>query len=130
MATGKVFDSHFESVPNTLLIPRENEILVRMAEGKGYKVIAEEVGLKEKTARWYMGRINEKLDVNDKAAAVCRAFCLGILKPLCLLLVDSQVVLTLGLTSNQPTRPARTIPRVVRVVRSGRSITELSEIRV
>ena len=84
MSKGTVFDSYFESVPNTLFIPRENEILVRMAEGKGYKVIAEEVGLKEKTARWYMGRINEKLDVNDKTAAVCRAFCLGILKPLCL----------------------------------------------
>lgn len=87
MPKGTVFDSHFKSVPNKLLIPRENEILVRMAEGKNYKVIAEEVGLKEKTVRWYMGRINEKLDVNDKAAAVCRAFCLGILKPLCLLLV-------------------------------------------
>lgn len=127
MATGKVFDSHFESVPNTLLIPRENEILVRMAEGKGYKVIAEEVGLKEKTARWYMGRINEKLDVNDKAAAVCRAFCLGILKPLCLLLVVSQV--TLGITANQPTRPVRTTPRVVRMVRAGRSIRDFSVIK-
>ncbi len=127
MATGKVFQSHFESVPNTLLIPRENEILVRMAEGKGYKVIAEEVGLKEKTARWYMGRINEKLDVNDKAAAVCRAFCLGILKPLCLLLVVSQV--TLSITVNQPTRPVRTMPRVVRMVRAGRSIRDFSVIK-
>ena len=130
MPKGTVFNSHFESVPNTLLIPRENEILVRMAEGKGYKVIAEEVGLKEKTARWYMGRINEKLDVNDKAAAVCRAFCLGILKPLCLLLVASQITITIGLTSNYPTRPVRNQPRVVRVVRSGRTIRELSEIRI
>ncbi len=128
MPKGTVFDSHFESVPNTLLIPRENEILVRMAEGKGYKVIAEEVGLKEKTARWYMGRINEKLDVNDKAAAVCRAFCLGILKPLCVLLVASQVIMTIDPASNSPTRPVRNQPRVVRVVRSGRTICELSDI--
>lgn len=130
MPKGSVFDSHFEAVPNRLFIPKENEVLVRIAEGKTFRVIAAELGMKEKTTRWYMGRINEKLDVNDKAAAVCRAFCLGILKPLCVLLVASQVVLTLGLTSNQPTRPVRTTPRVVRVVRSGRSITELSEIRV
>lgn len=130
MPRGSAFNSQFEVVPNRLFIPKENEVLVRIAEGKTFRVIAVELGMREKTTRWYMGRINEKLDVNDKAAAVCRAFCLGILRPLCVLLMASQVMLIMGMTSNQPTRPVRTQPRVLRVVRSGRSIAELSEIRV
>lgn len=130
MNTRRIKTEFFEALPNDLLSQRETETLVEIALGNSNKKIALAMGVTVDTARTYMGRVNEKLEVNDKAAAVCRAFCLGILKPLCLLLVASQVALTLGLTSNQPTRPVRNQPRVVRVVRSGRSITELSEIRV
>ena len=128
MNTRRITTEHFEALPNDILSHRDTETLARMAEGLNAPKIAVVMGVTVDTARTYMGRVNEKLEVNDKAAAVCRAFCLGILKPLCLLLVVSQI--TLGLTTNYPTRPARTTPRVVRVVRSGRSLRELDEIRI
>lgn len=128
MDTGTVTTNQFKAMPNSLLTSLETKTLIKMAEGKPFRLVAQELGLTEKTARNYMGRVNDKLEVTDKAAAVCRAFCLGILKPLCLLLVVAQLALTFGTATNYPTRPARTMPRVVRVVRSGRSVRELSEI--
>lgn len=131
MNTGTVNTERFTAIPNGILTGLEIKTLIKMAEGKQFRQVAAELGLTEKTARNYMGRVNEKLDVSDKAAAVCRAFCLGILKPLCLLLAVSQLAIILGTATNsQPTRPSRSIPRVMRVARSGRSVRDLSEIRV
>ena len=127
MSTGTVNTTRFTAMHNSILTSLEIKTLVKMAEGKPFRLVAEELGLTEKTARNYMGRVNDKLGVSDKAAAVCRAFCLGILNPLCLLLVVSQV--TLSITVNQPTRPVRTMPRVVRMVRAGRSIRDFSVIK-
>ena len=127
MNTRRIKATSFEALPNNILTHRDTETLVKMAEGMNAANMAAAMGVTVATARTYMGRVNEKLEVNDKAAAVCRAFCLGILKPLCLLLVVSQV--TLGITANQPTRPVRTQPRVVRMVRAGRSIREFPVIK-
>lgn len=127
MNTRRIKASQFEALPNNILTHRDTETLVKMAEGMNAANMAAAMGVTVATARTYMGRVNEKLEVNDKAASVCRAFCLGILKPLCLLLVVSQV--SLGITANQPTRPVRTQPRVVRMVRAGRSIRDFSVIK-
>lgn len=127
MNTRTIATDQFQALPNTILTHRDTQTLVEMAKGSNARTMAEAMGVTVETARTYMGRVNDKLGVNDKAAAVCRGFCLGILKPLCLLLVVSQV--TLGITANQPTRPVRTQPRVVRMVRAGRSIRDFSVIK-
>lgn len=118
----------FKALPNTILTRRDTQVLVEMAKGSTAKEMALALGVSYETARTYMGRVNEKLGVSDKAAAVCQGFCLGILKPLCIVLVASQILLTLG-SMNQPIRPDRTMPRVVRVVRSGRSMRDFSVIK-
>ncbi|WP_067517902.1 response regulator transcription factor [Endozoicomonas ascidiicola] len=128
MNTRTVTTIDFQATPNDILTRRDTQALVEMAKGSTAKEMALALGVSYETARTYMGRVNEKLGVSDKAAAVCQAFCLGILKPLCILLVASQVMITMG-SANQPTRPARNTPRVVRVVRSGRSVLDLSVIR-
>ena len=128
MNTRTITATTFQAMPNDILTHRDTQTLVEMAKGSTARDMAVTLGVTVETARTYMGRVNEKLEVNDKAAAVCRAFCLGILKPLCLLLVVSQI--TLSLTTNYPTRPVRTQPRVVRMVRSGRSLRNLDEIRI
>ncbi len=128
MNTRTITTTTFQALPNDILTHRDTQTLVEMAKGCTARDMAVTLGVTVETARTYMGRVNEKLEVNDKAAAVCRAFCLGILKPLCLLLVVSQI--TLSLTTNYPTRPVRNQPRVVRMVRSGRSLRNLDEIRI
>lgn len=128
MNTRTITSDQFQALPNDILTHRDTQTLVEMAKGSNARTMAEAMGVTVETARTYMGRVNDKLGVNDKAAAVCRGFCLGILKPLCLLLVVSQI--TLSLTTNYPTRPVRNQPRVVRMVRSGRSLRNLDEIRI
>lgn len=81
METGAINTRQFRAMPNSLLTILETRTLVKMAEGKPFWQLAAELGLTEKTARNYMGRVNSKLNVADKAAAVSLAFCLGILKP-------------------------------------------------
>ena len=117
----------FEVVPNDWLTPRDNEVLAQIALGRKQTELAAALGVSVETARTYMGRVSHKLGVSDKAHAVCTAFCLGIIKPLCLLLVVSQIIAEPANTN--PTRPNRTIPRVMRVVRSGRNIRELAPLR-
>ena len=124
MDTGTVTTSKFAAMPNSILTSLETKTLVKIAEGKPFRLVAQDLGLTEKTARNYMGRVNDKLNVSDKAAAVCRGFCLGILKPLCILLVASQIMITMA-SASQPIRPARTPSRVVRVSRSDRSVNDL-----
>ncbi|GAA4652367.1 hypothetical protein GCM10023116_46510 [Kistimonas scapharcae] len=117
----------FEALPNPWLTQRETEVLAQIAQGRKQTELAEVLGVSVETARTYIGRVSHKLGVSDKAHAVCTAFCLGILKPLCLLLVVTQIVAAPA--SDNPSRPVRTTPRVVRVVRSGRNIRELAPLR-
>ena len=81
METGAIYTSQFIAIPSQLLTLLETRTLVKMAEGKAFRQLATELGVTEKTARNYMCRVNHKLAVTDKAAAISRAFCLGILIP-------------------------------------------------
>ena len=124
MNTRTITTIEFKALPNDILTHRDTQTLVEMAKGSTAKDMAVTLGVTAETARTYMGRVNEKLNVSDKAAAVCRGFCLGILKPLCILLVASQIMITMA-SASQPIRPARTPSRVVRVSRSDRSVNDL-----
>ena len=127
MNTRIIATEQFQALPSSILTYRDTQTLVEMAKGSNARTIAQAMGVTVETARTYMGRVNEKLGVNDKAAAVCRGFCLGILKPFCLVLAVSQA--TLGIIAEQSTRPVRTMPRVVQMVRAGRSIRDFSVIK-
>lgn len=83
MDTGIINTSQFTAMPNSILTSMETRTLIKMAEGKRFHQVAKELGITEKTARNYMGRVNSRLEVTDKASAISRAFCLGILKPIC-----------------------------------------------
>ena len=63
-----------------LLSPREMEALVHLRKGSTYAAIARAMGISERTAKWHVTAILTKLNVHDRAAAVARAFDLGLLK--------------------------------------------------
>jgi putative nucleotidyltransferase with HDIG domain len=55
------------------LSERETEVLRKLAQGKVYKVIAQELGLSTSTVRSHLHGAYGKLDVGDRAQAVLRA---------------------------------------------------------
>ncbi|MEM8903911.1 MAG: response regulator transcription factor [Actinomycetota bacterium] len=65
----------------TMLTPRELEILGHVAEGLTNAQIAEELHVGRATVKTHLLHIFDKLDVNDRTAAVATAFRRGILTP-------------------------------------------------
>lgn len=61
------------------LSPREHEVLTLVARGTVNKVIAAELFVSEATVKTHLAHIYDKLGVSDRAAAVARAYDLGIL---------------------------------------------------
>jgi predicted ATPase/DNA-binding NarL/FixJ family response regulator len=61
------------------LTGREIEVLQLLAEGKSSREIGEELFISHRTATTHVTNIFTKLDVDNRAAAVARAFQLGIL---------------------------------------------------
>jgi putative nucleotidyltransferase with HDIG domain len=59
------------------LSPRETTVLRILAQGKVYKVIADELGLSPSTVRSHLHKAYEKLGVGDRAQAVLRATEMG-----------------------------------------------------
>ena len=59
------------------LSPRETTVLHILAQGKVYKVIAEELGLSTSTVRSHLHKAYDKLGVADRAQAVLRATEMG-----------------------------------------------------
>ncbi|HWF25085.1 MAG TPA: HD domain-containing phosphohydrolase [Solirubrobacteraceae bacterium] len=59
------------------LSPRETTVLRILAQGKVYKVIADELGLSASTVRSHLHKAYEKLGVGDRAQAVLRATEMG-----------------------------------------------------
>jgi two-component system NarL family response regulator len=53
-----------------MLTPRQQEILSLVAQGVIYKAIGERLHLSEKTIKYHMGRILEKLQVESRAQAI------------------------------------------------------------
>ena len=63
-----------------LLSPREMQALGHLRNGSTYAEIARAMEISERTAKWHVAAILTKLNVHDRAAAVARAFDLGLLK--------------------------------------------------
>jgi putative nucleotidyltransferase with HDIG domain len=59
------------------LSPRETTVLRILAQGKVYKVIADELGLSASTVRSHLHKAYDKLGVGDRAQAVLRATEMG-----------------------------------------------------
>lgn len=61
------------------LSPRELTVLLWMKEGKTNWEIAQILGLSERTVRFHVGGIFEKLDVTSRTQAVARALGVGLI---------------------------------------------------
>lgn len=61
------------------LSPRELTVLLWMKEGKTNWEIAQILGLSERTVRFHVGSIFEKLDVTSRTQAVARALGVGLI---------------------------------------------------
>ena len=59
------------------LTPRELEVLSLSAEGHSYDAIASALQISINTVRYHMKRLNMKLDVHNRVAAIHRARTLG-----------------------------------------------------
>lgn len=60
------------------LTEREREVLALLAEGLPNKLIADRLGVAERTARYHVAQILAKLDVQSRTEAVVRAARLGL----------------------------------------------------
>ncbi|WP_151526342.1 response regulator [Serinicoccus kebangsaanensis] len=58
---------------------REREVLTLVARGRSNRLIAQDLFISEATVKTHLGHIYDKLGVADRAAAVARAYDLGIL---------------------------------------------------
>ena len=63
------------------LTPREQEVLVLLAEGLTYEAIGERLGIAKRTARAHVVAIQEKFDAANNAQVVARGYERGLLKP-------------------------------------------------
>lgn len=63
------------------LTAREREVLITAAEGETTKLIAERLGLRERTVTTHLTRIYSKLGVNGRLAAVRAAVQRGLIAP-------------------------------------------------
>ncbi len=59
------------------LTPRECEVLSLSAEGHSYESIANALRISINTVRYHMRRLNMKLDVHNRVAAIHKARTLG-----------------------------------------------------
>jgi DNA-binding NarL/FixJ family response regulator len=67
-------------LPATILSPRELEVLTLLRSGLNNAEIGRRLGITQRTARFHVSTIFEKLGVSDRTAAVSRAFDLGVLR--------------------------------------------------
>lgn len=66
--------------PQPRLTPRELEVLQRLRQGDSNAAIGRALGISERTAKFHVISLMEKLGVTDRTAAVARAFDLRILR--------------------------------------------------
>ncbi len=63
-----------------LLTPREQEVLALLAEGASNKTIARTLGISERTAKFHVGQIIDKLDAIGRTDAVAQAARIGVIR--------------------------------------------------
>ncbi len=66
--------------PESLISPREEEVLQLVADGLGTTEIAERLFISQKTVKNHLGSIYEKLDARDRTQAVLMAVRMGIVR--------------------------------------------------
>lgn len=67
-------------LPAAILSHREIEVLTLLRSGLNNAEIGRRLGITQRTARFHVSTIFEKLGVSDRTAAVSRAFDLGLLR--------------------------------------------------
>ena len=74
-------ESAAPSRTDTRLTPRQQEILILIAEGRTTKEIARHLGVSFKTASAHRSNIMNKLDIHDTAHLVRHAIRAGFIEP-------------------------------------------------
>ena len=64
-----------------ILSPRELEVLRLLRDGYDTTAIGESLGITVRTVKFHVRAIREKLDADDRAGAIAKAFDLGLLRP-------------------------------------------------
>lgn len=67
------------ALPDTVLTPRELEVLALMAEGASNKMIARRLEISVHTAKFHVGSLLDKLDATGRTDAVAHAARLGVI---------------------------------------------------
>jgi DNA-binding NarL/FixJ family response regulator len=62
------------------LTPREQEVLMLIADGLSNREIGAQLGIAERTAKFHVASLNAKLEVRSRAEAVARAVRIGLLR--------------------------------------------------
>jgi DNA-binding NarL/FixJ family response regulator len=70
-----------QTLPAQLLSPREREIVQLVAVGLRNKEIARRLEISEKTVKFHLGRIFDKLGVDSRTEVMLRALAAGLLGP-------------------------------------------------
>ena len=70
-----------EGRPDTVLTPREREVLILLAAGMRISQISDKVGIAEVTVNLHVQKARRKLDANTPAQAVARAIAWGWIDP-------------------------------------------------
>ncbi len=63
----------FQKNPETILTPRESEILTFLCKGHSYKMVADAMNISRETVHSHIKNIYKKLNVNSKSEAVIKA---------------------------------------------------------
>lgn len=69
------------SAPDDALTPRQREILTLVAQGLGYKQVAEKLGLSESTIKNHMRAVMDRLHLQNRAEVMAYAARAGLTKP-------------------------------------------------
>ena len=72
---------HGESLPDTILTPREEEVLKLVAEGYSTREIAKTLGISAKTVDRHRANILQKLGLRDRLALTRYAIRAGLIEP-------------------------------------------------
>jgi len=76
---GKIIKSEKKFQPSLIMTEREVEVLQQLALGMSNKSIAQEMSISENTVKYYIKKIFEKLDVQNRTEAVYHAAKAGII---------------------------------------------------
>jgi DNA-binding CsgD family transcriptional regulator len=68
------------AAPDPSLTPREQEVLLLLAEGASNKIIARRLGISVHTAKFHVGQVLDKLDATGRTDAVAHAARKGVIQ--------------------------------------------------